>query len=120
MTSMFLKYAVAVCLLITVPSFAQQLKRVANKGISVEKLTEARQKELGITETRGVYIKKIIPGFTAEALNVKEKDILIRINNTAIESVDEVLQPSLKLREGDDVSFTDSRKERENAQRQSD
>ncbi|ASS48625.1 MAG: hypothetical protein CHH17_07725 [Candidatus Fluviicola riflensis] len=113
MTSMFLKYAVAVCLLITVPSFAQQLKRVANKGISVEKLTEARQKELGITETRGVYIKKIIPGFTAEALNVKEKDILIRINNTAIESVDDVLQPSLKLREGDDVSFTVIREKKE-------
>ena len=110
---MFLKYAVAVCLLIAVPSFGQQLKRVATKGFKVEKLTEARRKELNITETRGVCVTKIVPGSTAEALKVKEKDILIRINTVTIETVNDVLQPSLKFREGDDVSFTVIRDKKE-------
>lgn len=110
---MFLNHAFLLCLLISASSFAQPLKRVANKGIQVEKLTEARRKELNITETRGVYILKVIPGFTAEALNVNEKDILIRINSTAIESVEDVLQPALKLHEGDDVSFTVIRNKKE-------
>ncbi len=110
---MYLKYAFLLCSLISASTFAQQLKRVANKGIQVEKLTEARRKELNINETRGVYILKVIPGFTAEALDVKEKDILIRINATAIESVEDVLQPALKLHEGDDVSFTVIRNKKE-------
>jgi len=110
---MYLKYLIVCCLLTSVAAFAQPLKRVANKGISVEKLSEARRKELNITETRGVCVLKVIPGFTAEALKVKEKDILIRINTTAIESLEDVLQPSLKLREGDDVSFTVIRENKE-------
>lgn len=88
----------------TTSVFGQSLKRRAGKGFQIEKLTPERRKELGITESRGLYVLKVIPATTAEAAGIQEKDILLNINGQITESVDDVLQ--LELREGDLVSFT--------------
>lgn len=88
----------------TTSVYAQSLKRRAGKGIQLEKLTDDRRKELGITEKRGLYIVKVFPATTAEAAGVKEKDILLKLNGQMVETPEDVIQT--ELREGDAVAFT--------------
>jgi len=85
---------------------SQELKRLANKGVQLEKLSNERRKELGINLESGLYVVRVIPGLTAEALGVKERDLLIKINDKTIQTIDDVLKPEFQLREEDVVSFT--------------
>ena len=85
---------------------AQELKRLANKGAQLEKLSSERRKELGVTEENGLYVVRVVPGLTAETLGMKEKDLLIKINDKAVQTIADVFKPEFQLREGDPVSFT--------------
>lgn len=92
---------------------AQPLKRLANKGLGFEPMTEERAKELGLKTAAGVYINRIVPGLTAAALQVKTGDVLLKINDRRVNSLQDVLAPDLRLHEGDEVTMTVIRNGRE-------
>lgn len=101
---MFLRIlCTALVFFVSASLFAQPLKRRASKGVQVEKLTADRRAELGIKETKGVYVVEVVPGSTCALLGLMEKDILLSINGLPIASTEDLVQ--IELREDDPVAF---------------
>jgi uncharacterized protein len=100
-------------LLISLAAQAQPLKRLASKGFALAPLTEAQRQEAAIKDKRGLIVQRVIPGSTAEALKIKEKDIVIQINTVAISTIEDVFRPEIKFHEGDAVTITVVRDKKE-------
>ncbi|MDI1234144.1 MAG: alpha/beta fold hydrolase [bacterium] len=93
--------------------FSQELKRLSLKGFARTNLTSQMADTLGLKNTEGVYVQKIIPGTIAEILKLQVGDVLIKINSTVIKDKSDILKPELKIREGEMVTYTVIRKKKE-------
>jgi uncharacterized protein len=103
---MYSKFLMIFALFLTGTLAAQPLKRLASKGVALEPVTEAKKNELGLKDTKGLCVLKVIPGSTAEALKVQQNDVILKINGTDLKTIDDVFRPELVLHEGDDVTYT--------------
>src|SRR5690606_20740310 len=60
-------------------SFAQDLKRISSKGVQFKPLSDEELSSMSLKA--GMLVVKVIPGFTADKIGIKNGDIVISINN---------------------------------------
>ncbi len=75
-------------------------------GISIRDLDADLAEELGIKETNGVYVVDVNIGSSAEEAGLKEKDIIIAINETPVKNVAELQEHVARNRPGDKIKVT--------------
>lgn len=95
--------------LIFVLSFSlngQTLKRVSNKGNIGSPIPNELVEKNELKSNQGVYFRKVFPATTASALGVQEGDILLKVNGVEVKTISDLKVPGLKLREGENVTYT--------------
>lgn len=92
---------------------SQELKRLGFKGFARAPITAAIAESKGLTNIDGVVVTRIVPGSTAEVLQLKEGDILTAINNVKVKVAPDLLKPEFNFREGDMVTYTVMREKKE-------
>lgn len=75
-------------------------------GISIRDLDADLAEELGIDETNGVYVVAVNTGSSAEEAGLKDKDIIIAIDNIPIKNVAELQEHVARNRPGDKIRVT--------------
>lgn len=75
-------------------------------GISIRDLDADLAEELGIKETYGVYVAAVNIGSSAEEAGLKEKDIIIAINENPVKNVAELQEFVARNRPGDKIKVT--------------
>lgn len=93
-----------VCLLTINLSLAQELKRKAMLGITMQSLTESLASQNKIQNRDGLFLSTVVPNSTFANLGVKEGDVLTQLNGKNVSTIQDVLQISSSLLEGDKVS----------------
>ncbi|MBK7310360.1 MAG: PDZ domain-containing protein [Sphingobacteriaceae bacterium] len=84
---------------------SQTLKRVSNKGNIGSPIPNELVEKNELKSNEGVYFRKVFPGTTAAELGVIEGDILLKVNGVEVKTIAELKTPSLKLREGETVTY---------------
>ncbi len=74
-------------------------------GVEIESMTPSLQSEYGFTVSTGAVIISVISGTGAAAAGVKQGDIIVGINNTTIESAQDVTSVISSLRPGDVITL---------------
>ncbi len=59
-------------------------------GVEIESMTPSLQSQYGFTVSSGAVVMSVISGTGAAAAGVKQGDIIVGINNTTIESAQDV------------------------------
>jgi len=75
-------------------------------GISIRDLDADLAEELGIDETNGVYVVAVNTGSSADEAGLKDKDIIIAIDNIPIKNVAELQEHVARNRPGDKIRVT--------------
>lgn len=84
--------------------YAQELPRRSFLGIQMENITADTRRLMELSETHGVLIQNTIPGSTAEAAGFKRGDILLSLNGTNINDVQQAVTYVAEQQSG--ASFT--------------
>lgn len=79
-------------------------------GIRIQDVNPQLSKDLGLTERQGVYVTLVNPGSSAQEAGVKEGDVIIEVNDQAVNTVAQLQEQIALKRPGDKVSITYSRK----------
>jgi serine protease Do len=74
-------------------------------GMSVQPLTDLRRQNLGIKESGGLEVIDVEPGSFAEDIGLAADDVLLTINNRALNTVQDLKEQQAKLKPGDAVAF---------------
>jgi serine protease Do len=74
-------------------------------GVSVEDLSPERAKQVNLDPMSGVYISKVNPGSAAEDGNIKEGDVVISVNGSAVRNKPELLEMVARHRPGDKITL---------------
>ena len=74
-------------------------------GVEIESMNPTIQSEYGFTVSTGAVVMSVISGTGAAAAGVKQGDIIVGINNTKIESAQDVTSVLSSLRPGDVVTL---------------
>ena len=77
----------------------------ARFGITIENLTDARRKNLGLKEEGGVLISQVESGSFAEDIGLTARDVLLSINRQPVNSVDDVKRIQSTIKPGDAAAF---------------
>lgn len=75
-------------------------------GVNIRDVTSEDAAKNNLRDVKGALITTIIENGAAEAAGLKENDVIIRFNNTAVASVAELQEQIGKQRPGDKVSVT--------------
>jgi dienelactone hydrolase len=82
---------------------AQHLKRKAFLGVLMETLTDSLATQRSLDNIPGVYITSVIENSTFSKLGVKEGSILTKLNDKSIVNIQDVLDLTSQLYEGDTI-----------------
>lgn len=82
---------------------AQELKRISSKGVQLAPLSSEQLASMNLTA--GMRVHKVIPGFTAAEIGVKDGDVIISINDVVLETPQKLFLPELNLRGGDVIKY---------------
>jgi Do/DeqQ family serine protease len=83
-------------------------------GIQMNEVTPEEAEKQNLTAVKGVIIEKIVDGGAAEQANLKEKDIITKIDGIDIDSPSDMQEQVGKHRPGDKVMLTYFRNGKEN------
>jgi serine protease Do len=75
-------------------------------GIQMNEVTPEEAEKQNLTAVKGVIIEKIVDGGAAEQANLKEKDIITKMDGISIDSPSEMQEQVGKHRPGDKVMVT--------------
>ncbi|MDR1343326.1 MAG: Do family serine endopeptidase [Prevotellaceae bacterium] len=78
-------------------------------GVSLQELTSETAAEHGIKEIQGVLIAGVLEGGAAEQAGVKKGDVVLKINDIAVNTGSQLQEQISKFRPNDQVSLTISR-----------
>jgi dienelactone hydrolase len=82
---------------------AQTLKRKGMLGIMMQTLNDSIAVQHQLKVNSGVYITTVMPNSTFSNLNVKQGDVLTKLNGTSVSSIQDVIAITSQLYEGDTV-----------------
>jgi S1-C subfamily serine protease len=74
-------------------------------GVEIESMTPSLQSEYGFSVSTGAVVMSVISGTGAAAAGVKQGDIIVAINNTTIDSAQDVTSVLSSLRPGQVVTL---------------
>ena len=80
--------------------------RRALLGVTMQAIDDEIAKELKLSSMNGVYIREVMKGSAAEKAGIKEKDVLIAIDDTPLKSMTEVQAKVNSYRPGDKAKVT--------------
>ena len=75
-------------------------------GVAISDVTDDLAKEKGLNNVKGVYISGVQEGSAAADADVQEGDVIIKINNTRVNSSSELQEKVAQYRPGDEVRVT--------------
>lgn len=85
---------------------AQVLKRKYSNGFRYKILTSEIKQEKSFNGDQGVFVEGVLPNSTSESAGIKEGDIIVEINGTAIADVSTFTSPPLsEITEGNPVAY---------------
>ena len=85
---------------------AQVLKRKYSNGFRYKMLTSEIKQEKSFNGDQGVFVEGVLPNSTSESAGIKEGDIIVEINGTAIADVSTFTSPPLsEITEGNLVAY---------------
>jgi len=87
-------------------------KTEAKFGMSIQNLTDQQRQNLGIKEHGGVQIGSVETDSFAEEIGLAPKDVLLSINRTPVNNVDDVRRIQNTLKPGDAVALRILRQDR--------
>jgi len=82
-------------------------------GLSIEDLDGKLAKEKSITEIKGVYVKGVVKGGSADESGIKEGDVIRKIGETLVNNVPELQEQISRYRPGNKVNVTLKRNNQE-------
>ncbi|HEY2015513.1 MAG TPA: Do family serine endopeptidase [Bryobacteraceae bacterium] len=74
-------------------------------GMSIQNLTSQWRDSHGLKQTGGILVAEVEPSSFAEDVGLRQNDVLTDINNTPINSTDDVKRLQTSLKPGDAVAF---------------
>ncbi|MCT4630113.1 alpha/beta hydrolase [Winogradskyella sp.] len=83
---------------------AQTLKRKGLLGIMMQTLTDSIASQHNIKVDRGVHLTTVMPKSTFSNLGIKQGDVLTKLNGTSVSSIQDVLEVTSQLYEGDKIN----------------
>jgi Do/DeqQ family serine protease len=78
-------------------------------GVRLQELTSETAAEYGIKEIQGVLIADVIEGGAAEQAGVKKGDVVLKVNDIAVNTSAQLQEQISKFRPNDQISLTVSR-----------
>lgn len=72
-------------------------------GVNITEINSRQAEELGLSEFRGAYVVGVVEGSAGEEAGLKEGDLIVGIDNTAIHSPSELIETVGRKRPGDEV-----------------
>jgi S1-C subfamily serine protease len=75
-------------------------------GIVGQTLSDALIEEEGLTVEQGAFVVEITAGTEAEKAGIKEKDVIVKLDETPIRSMDELILAVRRMSVGDTVTLT--------------
>jgi serine protease Do len=95
----------------TVKPIADQLVKSGqvvhpSMGIAYVALTPALAAQLGINHDRGDVVAQVMPGSPAQQAGLQRGDVIIKIDNTALQSESDLARAISRHRPGDKVTLT--------------
>ena len=75
-------------------------------GVSLADITPKLVQQLGLTQDKGVVIVKVVSGSPAEQAGLQEKDILLKIGDTDIDTAKKAVSTVSSYKVGDAVTLT--------------
>lgn len=75
-------------------------------GVNLAPLTEEVRKQFNISVEKGAILTGIVPGSAAEQAQLKQGDIVVRLQGETVESLSQFLKSMRKFGAGDAVKFT--------------
>ena len=82
---------------------AQTLKRKGLLGITMQTINDSIAKQHNLKTNSGIYVMTVMPNSTFANLGIAQGNILIRINDTQVHTIQDVLAITSKLYEGDTI-----------------
>jgi serine protease Do len=82
-------------------------------GIEIADVTAALAQEKGIKEIKGVYVNRVNESSAAEKAGIKDGDVIIKINDVAVNSSSELQEQVSRYHPGDKLNVTVKRKDKE-------
>lgn len=82
-------------------------------GVSIQDVNSQLADKEGLREVRGVYVAKVNPNSAAEDAGVKDGDVIIKVDEVAVNSSSELQEQVGKRNPGDKVKLTVLRDSRE-------
>lgn len=82
------------------------LTRGPQLGISGDELTPQLASYFGVQQGKGVLVREVMPGTSADKAGVKAGDVIIRVDAEAVATVGELRRALRRQREGKQVSLT--------------
>ena len=83
-------------------------------GISIREVTSDLARSVKLENVSGAYIASVVPDGAAANAGLKEKDVIIKINDKNIESPAQLEETLAQYHPGDQINITYFRNEREN------
>ncbi|MDX9695375.1 MAG: Do family serine endopeptidase [Bacteroidales bacterium] len=74
-------------------------------GVEIKEVDKKIEEELALDKIEGVYIERVTEKGAAELAGIKSKDIILSINNVAVNSMTELTEQMGKYRPGEKVSI---------------
>jgi Do/DeqQ family serine protease len=78
-------------------------------GISLDELTEAKAKAIGIKQVNGVLVVDLLRNSAAAEAGLQQNDIITKVNDIAVNSVAQLQEQISKYRPNDQISLTINR-----------
>lgn len=75
-------------------------------GVSIGEVTPEIADKEGLKEIKGAYISALSPKGAAEEAGLKAKDVITKVNNIPVESINELREQVGRFRPGDKTSIT--------------
>ncbi len=82
-------------------------------GVSIQDVNSQLADKEGLKEVRGVFVAKVNPKSSAEDAGVKDKDVIIKVENVVVNSSSELQEQVGKRSPGDKVNLTVMRNNKE-------
>ncbi len=82
-------------------------------GIEIADVTAALAQEKGIKDIKGVYVNRVNESSAAEKAGIKDGDVIIKINDVAVNSSSELQEQVSRYHPGDKLNVTVKRKDKE-------
>lgn len=97
---------------------AQTLKRSGMLGIVMQTLNDSIAKTNGLNINEGVHIITVMPNSTFSSLGIKQGDVLTKLNEKTVNTIQDVLTITRSLSEGDKIEveyYSNKKKEQRTA-----